>query len=153
MILLKVRCTHDTRNTIKVGSLPERNGILGLVNLFATLKTRKKLGRVNFRKDSKDCYQGSSKKMANSWPWRVPSLPSKRFCAVSEPRTRNESHFSSCLGFSLLRNYTETLVMQANPSTDKQYTLFTTLHLCTRFRIDGIKAMSRGGKSQGANNW
>ena len=38
MILLKVRCTHDTRNTIKVGSLPERNGILGLVNLFATLK-------------------------------------------------------------------------------------------------------------------
>ena len=62
MILLKVRCTLDTRNTIKVGSLPERNGILGFVNLFATLKTRKKLGRVNFRKDSLDCYQGPSKK-------------------------------------------------------------------------------------------
>ena len=151
MILLKVRCTLDTRNTIKVGSLPERNGILGFVNLFATLKTRKKLGRVNFRKDSLDWYQGPSKKMANSWPWRVPSLRSNRFCAVSEPRTRNESHFSSCLGFSLLRNYTETLVMQANASTIDL--IHYTLHLCTRFRIDGVKAMSRGGKSQGANKW
>ena len=29
---------------------------ISFVNLFAILKTRKKLGRVNFRKDSWDCY-------------------------------------------------------------------------------------------------
>ena len=32
----------------------------------ATLETRKKLGRVNFRKDLWDSFQGQGKKLANS---------------------------------------------------------------------------------------
>ena len=65
MILLKVRHTHDTRNTIKVGSFPERNGILGFVNLFATLKRERNWDELTFAKTPGNVTRDRGKKMAN----------------------------------------------------------------------------------------
>ena len=104
------------------GQFPRTEWYCKLFLTYSPLwKRERNWDELTFAKTPGTVTRDRRKKLANSWPWRVPRSPrSKRFCAVSEPRARNESHFSSFLGLSLPRNYTETLVMQANASTDKQ---------------------------------
>ena len=65
--------THVGSSSLFVSTVLISSSVYTIV--FATLKTRGKLGRVNFRKDVWDCY------------WRVPS---------NDPRNNCGTHFGSC---------------------------------------------------------
>ena len=54
-------------------------------SLEETLETRRKLGRVNFRKDFWDCYQGREK----NWPIAAQHVPS------NDPRNQCATHYGT----------------------------------------------------------